>query len=130
MHIHEHSMPIKRNTQRERLKETMLKLLEKYRLALGTVNLNTSAMQLLLAVLENRRKFSKRTISNLLQLVEILILSVHLNHELSALPRMKSSSNGDIKGVDVWDDVQFYTQFRFRKGHFWHFLDTLQWMGA
>lgn len=87
-------------------------------------------MALLLAVLNNRKKYRKSTIRNLLQLVQIIILSVHLNHELAAVPRMRPPSEGPIKDVDAWDDVQFYIQFRFRKGHFWHFLDAVQWLDA
>jgi len=108
----------------------MMKSLERYKMVLASVNLNTSALVLLLTALKQRRKVSKRLLSNTLHVASLILSCVLINHELVALPRVKPPSQGSIKDVSAWDDVQFYIQFRFRKGHFYHFLDAIRWLDA
>jgi hypothetical protein len=123
-------MPIKRDSLPVQSKETLLKSLEKYRLAVSTAQMNMGLTALLLAALRNRRCLSRPVFQQVMAVITVSLGMVTLNEELVSLPHMKSPSQGGILEVAAWNNVDFYTQFRFRKGHFYIFLDALGWLSA
>jgi hypothetical protein len=118
-------MPIRRDIPRESFKRTELRALEKYRLALSSCELNTSILALCVVArglkVQKRLKLMELT----LRLAAALVETVDVNSQLACLPRRQSPTCGEYKNPDDFDPSSFYEQFRFRKAHFWMFLEAL-----
>ena len=123
-------MPIRRDTPRESFARTELRALEKYRLALASTELNTSILGLCLvaSMLKGQKRWKLMELT--LRLAAALVETVDVNWQLASIPRRQSPTCGDYKNPDDFDHSSFYEQFRFRKAHFWMFLEALGWLHA
>eukprot|EP00961_Rhodomonas_salina_P091090 1225754-Rhodomonas_salina.1 len=124
------TMPIRRETPRQSYKRTALLQLEKYKIALGSVRLNTCTLALMVLALEAQRKKRRRQMFDLLHLVCLASGLLDVNAQLASLPRQQSTNCGPYKSVDNFDATTFYQQFRLSKEHFWMFMQALRWTDA
>ena len=120
-------MPIRRDTPRESFKRTELLALEKYRLAIASTNLVTSILFLWLVALLLKRQGRWKRMELTLRLAAALLQTVDVNSQLACIPRQQSPTCGDYKNPEDFDSSSFYEQFRFRKAHFWMFLQAIRW---
>jgi hypothetical protein len=120
-------MPILRDSPCVSYHSTELLILKKYRIALASIDLNISVLILLVIAIEHKKHARWRLMRMFAKLAAELAEMVDVNSQLACLPRQQSRSQGEYKGPDHFDDSSFYEQFRFRKTHFWMFLQAIGW---
>ena len=123
-------MPIRRDTPRPSFRRTDLKVLEKYKLALASHGLNDSVRILLLLALWLKKHERTREQILAMRCASVLAEMLDVNATLANLPRQQPITCGRYKEPDEFDDSTFLSQFRFRKEHFWMFLQALRWTDA
>ena len=119
-------MPIRRESPRESFKRTELKQLEKYKLALALVNLNTSVLSLLTLALQAKQDGKRRRMLLFLSAAALCSEVLDLNSQLASLPLQQSANCGRYREPSEFDSTTFYEQFRLRREHFWMFMQALQ----
>ncbi len=108
----------------ESFKHTELKQLEKYKLALASVNLNTSVLALLTLALQEKQDGKRRKMLLFLSAAVLCSEVVDLNAQLASLPHQQSSNCGWYKEPSEFDSTTFYKQFRLIHMHFWMFMQV------
>ena len=65
-----------------------------------------------------------------LRLAAVVAEMLDVNANLATLPRQGDAHGGPYKEMSDYHDSTFFQQFRFRKHHFWIFLQALHWTDA
>ncbi len=120
-------MPIRRDTPRASVRRTELSVLEKYQLALASVDSTNSIMLIMALATHFQRQGQRHKMMVALRLAALMAQTVDVNANLASLPKSRSTSCGPLLLPGDFDPTSFYEQFRFRKEHFWMFLQALRW---
>ena len=123
-------MPIRLDTPRQSYRRTELSALEKYRLAIGSTEINSTVMTLMMAAISFNDKGEWRKRKEALRLASICMEMIDVNAQLANLPKTRSLTCGPLKDPSDFDSTTFYEQFRFRREHFWMILQALHWTTA
>ena len=123
-------MPTKLTSPRQSFKRTELKSLEKYMLALSSAQNNSSVLYLLSVLLQNRGKMEFKVNVAVVGMLHALAAANMLNSEIAALPHQRPTTCGPLKDCDDFTEPIFYSQFRFRKEHFWNLLQAMRFTDA
>lgn len=123
-------MPVNPTEPRQSVKRTELKYLEKYRLAVSSAEMNAAALKLIVTAVKQRKKLRKQHIAACMGIASALLSSTALNREMATLPRQRPTSMGPMKGPYDFDEAMFYSQFRFRRDHFYMLLQAMRWTDA
>ena len=101
-------MPIRRESPRESFKRTELKQLEKYKLALALVNLNTSVLSLLTLALQAKQDGKRRRMLCFLSAAALCSEVLDLNSQLASLPLQQSANCGRYREPSEFHSTTFY----------------------